>query len=227
MEDMQQKIDGFMEQAEAFQRLAPFRIRFKDESWEMQLMGILASLHCPEFMTRFTTVLGSTVYFPDRNFIARDPAGALRVLAHEVVHLQDAARWGFPSMLASYAFPQILGLGVLLFPLIGWWAMAFLVFLAPWPAPGRTYFEARAYALDVLTATPARRERTLEWAVSQFSGWDYYRMQPDTTLARQQILDWVSKAENGGAKDLMRVLLVYECLTDASWASESGNQWDS
>lgn len=48
-----------------------------------------------------------------------------------------------------YVFPHWLVVGVFAFPWLGWWALAFLVFLAPWPKPGLLFVEARAYRRNV------------------------------------------------------------------------------
>ena len=44
------------------------RIAFKDESFLMKLLGFLL-FFTKEFMTRFTTTIGNTVYFPSREWL--------------------------------------------------------------------------------------------------------------------------------------------------------------
>jgi hypothetical protein len=191
-------------------QLTPFRIRYKDEAWEMQALNLLVMWFCPQFMNRFTTVIGSTVYFPSRLYVERYPQSAMRTLAHEVVHILDAERVGFPAFMLSYLFPQGLVAGVFTFPWLGPWAFLCLLFALPWPSPFRFYFESRAYALDYLTLPPEQRPAALTGMTRQFGNWDYYRMFPFPQAVRQRILHWAEEAETGRDKTLLKVLLVYE-----------------
>ena len=180
----------------------------------MQVLNLFVLWFCPGFLTQFTTVIGSTVYLPSREYVARYPRSAMRTLAHEAVHLRDAQRWSSPLFMAAYLLPQGLAAGVFLFPLLGPWALLFLLFLLPIPSPGRFYLESRAYAMDYLTAEPGRAEATLDWAVSHFSGWNYYRMFPFPGLVREAIRGHARRAEQGQDKDLMQILLVYELVAE-------------
>lgn len=196
-------------------QLAPFRIRYKNESWEMQLLGAFSYPFCPNFLTHYTTVIGSTIYFPSREYLIQHADRASRVLAHEMVHILDAERISEPIFMSSYIFPQILALGIFSFPFLGWWALLFLLFLLPWPAPFRFYFESRAFAMDVLTAPPSERERIIDWAVAQFSDWGYYKMFPFEKTAHWMINYWVKRAESGKDKALLKILLIYEMALES------------
>src|SRR5688500_17636861 len=80
----------------------------------------------PEFMTRFTTVVGSTVYLPQP--VDQLPREVLAgILAHELVHQIDQRRWG-PLFYLSY--------GVAL----------------PTGRTMRAVWERRAYAVDLMLA---------------------------------------------------------------------------
>jgi hypothetical protein len=80
----------------------------------------------PDFMTRFTTVVGSTVYLPRPvRELPRDMLAG--ILAHELVHQLDQQRWG-PIFYASY--------GVAL----------------PTGRTMRAVWERRAYAVDLMLA---------------------------------------------------------------------------
>lgn len=197
------------------QTIVPFRIRYKDESWEMQLLNLFVLWFCPSFLTNYTTVIGSTIYFPNRSHIYQHPEHAMRTLAHEVVHLADAQKWSFPLFSIGYLFPQILVLGVFTFPLIGIWALIFLIFAFPLPAPFRFYFESRAYALDVLTSPESHRQEVIEHASKHFESWDYYKMYPFREQVQQTIRNWTAKAETGEDPILLKVLLVYELVSEA------------
>jgi hypothetical protein len=197
------------------QKVIPFRIRYKDESWEMQVLNLFVMWFCPAFMTRFTTVIGSTIYFPTRHYQQQYPQSAMRTLAHEVVHLLDAERTSLPLFMLGYLFPQVLALGVLTFPILGPWALLFLVFAAPWPAPFRYHFESRAYAMDYLTAPLPQRAAVLEGMTRHFAGWDYYCMYPFPEQVASQILHWAECAERSQDNDLLKVLLIYEMTVEA------------
>ncbi|MEM7369321.1 MAG: hypothetical protein AAF587_12030 [Bacteroidota bacterium] len=201
--------------SQELQKLVPFRIRYKDESWEMQLLNLFVLWFCPSFLTNYTTVIGSTIYFPNRSYIHQHPESAMRTLAHEVVHLADASKWSFPLFSAAYLFPQILVLGVLSFPLLGFWALLFLLFAFPIPAPFRFYFESRAYALDLLTTPELNRKEVLHRVSKHFGSWDYYRMYPFPDQVQSSIQHWADKAESGEDKTLLKVLLVYELVSEA------------
>ncbi len=196
-------------------QLTPFRIRYKNESWEMQLLGAFSYPFCPTFLTNYTTVIGSTIYFPSREYMRQHSDRAAQLLAHEMVHLLDAEGVSEAVFLSSYMFPQILFLGIFSFPWLGWWALLFLLFLLPIPAPFRFYFESRAFAMDVLTADPSEREHVLNWAVAQFSDWGYYKMFPFEKLARKMINYWVQQAEEGKDQVLLKVLLTYEMALES------------
>lgn len=120
----------------------------------MRAAGRLARPFAPDFETGFTTVLGATVYLPcdPADF---DPDTLAQILAHELVHQLDQARWG-PLFYASYA--------------------------AALPA-GRTWrarWERRAYAVDLLIARerggPAAVEMLSRRLARLFSGPSYVWM---------------------------------------------------
>jgi len=193
----------------------PFRIRYKDESPEMEVIDAFVSPFSPTFMENYTTVIGSTIYFPSRAALMRNEEQAMRTLAHEAVHLLDADRWWMPIFSMGYLFPQILALGVFLSPWLGWWAMLFLLFLLPWPAPFRFYYESRAYAIDMLLAPADKQDIYMQRIVKQFTGWSYFRMYPFPDFVEGQIRKWMRKAEKGEDEVLAKVLLLYEMVNEA------------
>lgn len=99
-------------------RIPGFKVKFKDESFLMKVLGFLAHPFNPDFLSTYTTTLGKTVYFPSRVYYESNPAGSMKTLFHEGVHLWDEQQHPL-TFKASYLFPQ--GIGV--FPLI-----VFLVF---------------------------------------------------------------------------------------------------
>jgi len=198
-----------------FSEVVPLKVKFKDEAWEMQVLYIFIFWFNPEFLTRYTTVIGNTIYFPDRSYIQQHEGGAMKTLAHEVVHILDADRQGMGPFALAYLFPQFLTLGVVFFPFLGFWALIFLLFALPWPAPFRAEYEARAYALDLLMTPKEIREEELDRICSLFRSWDYYRMSSDESYTRERILHWMAAAESGKAPILTKILLIYEMVRES------------
>lgn len=182
----------------------------------MYFINFFVKWFCPNFMADYTTVIGNKIYFPSKQFIANDEQGSMRILAHEMVHLLDQKRLSKPVFVFAYLFPQILVLGVFAFPWLGFWSLLFLLFLFPIPAPFRFYFEARAYAISLMTALPRRRSSILKHIVSQFTGWNYYKMYPFKKSSKRQLLKWYQKADTGKDKVLVKVLLIYE-MVEEDW----------
>lgn len=207
-------MDRFDQLYEELNKLHPFKIRFKDESPMMQVLNLFVMGFCPTFLSEYTTVIGNTIYFPNRHFIEARPESAMRIMAHEAVHVMDMGKWSPFLFSLSYIFPQILALGVFSFPWLGFWALGFLLFLLPIPAPFRAHFEARAYAIDVLTASSDKHKETLYHAASHFSSWNYFKMYPYPEEAREKIKYWVQQAESGKDEILLKVLLNYEMVTE-------------
>lgn len=199
-----------------YKALAPLRIKFKDESWEMQLLNLFVFWFNPNFLTQYTTVIGNTIYFPDREYIFYNESGAMKTLAHEMVHILDARKMGFGRFALGYLFPQILGLGVLAFPIIGWWAMVFLIFLLPLPAPYRSESEARAYALDLLITYEDYQGEVLDRICALFTGQDYYFMSREPEVVRNRVLHWMEATEAGhpAAAEMTKALLIYEMVLE-------------
>lgn len=153
----------------------------------MKVLNGLMRFLVPTFMTHYATTWGYTVYFPSKQYVAEDPDRAMRLLAHEAVHLLDSRRWTIPLFVFSYLFPQVLVLGVLGVPWLGPWAWAFLGFALPWPAPGRFYWEARAYALSMWLRYES--VQTLPYR-AYFTSWVYYRMFPFPKKIDHALAHW-------------------------------------
>jgi len=170
------------------------KIAFKDESFLMKLLGFLL-FFTKGFMTSFTTTLGNTVYFPSREWLEKNEHSAIRILAHEIVHIHDRKKLNkrgtvilYPVL---YLIPQILAvfslLAFLAFINLNWlFCLLFLLFLAPIPAPGRFYIESRGYTMNLFVASldamyghsgfyPGVYTRVL---AKQFTGSNYWFMWP-------------------------------------------------
>lgn len=180
------------------------KIAFKDESFLMKLLGFLL-FFTKGFMTRFTTTLGKTVYFPSLEWIAKSEHDAIKVLAHEIVHIHDQKKMNkygtiilYPLL---YLFPQILSifslLAFLAFINLNWlFCLLFLLFLAPLPAPGRFYIESRGYTMNLfLRSLPFyshyryNAEDYAKLLAKYFTGPLYYWMWPFHNRVVQKLLN--------------------------------------
>lgn len=181
-----------------------FQVRFKNECRSQRLIGKLAWIFNKKYMTNYTTTLYPRVYFPNREFVEKDPTHAWKVLAHEYVHLLDNKQspLGFR---VRYGMPQLLGLLALGAFGAFWslWMLFFLVALvaaAPWPSSGRTAIEMRGYTMSMAVDFWPRRvsvnTATKMWVAQHFTGWDYYRMCPSQTKILQKIDEACKRMES-------------------------------
>lgn len=103
-----------------------FKVGFKDESTLLKVLGFLSYPFNPNFMTSFTTTLGTTVYFPTRSFYEGKVSNSFNILTHEYVHLWDKKQNKLFEL--TYALPQLLALvGFVVFGVLAWphsWLLA-------------------------------------------------------------------------------------------------------
>ena len=105
-----------------------FSIGYKDESLLQKTIGILVFPFNREYMTRYTTTLGSKVYFPSREAVEEDPYKYAEVLSHELVHIWDSEKSGLKFAL-GYASPQIWAVPLLAaVSVLGSWVPTALMF---------------------------------------------------------------------------------------------------
>ena len=172
--------------------LPDFEIKYKTDSRLMKLISYILFFN-KSFMTSFTTTLGQTVYFPDRDKVEKNEVHYMATLAHEYVHARDAA--SITSVLFGFLYLMPLSLAPLmwLFAFIHWGlALAlFLLCLAPLPAYFRMYYELRGYTMSLFMRNEIMKENgvaeetrraALEEATdrynTQFTGSNYYFMWP-------------------------------------------------
>jgi hypothetical protein len=181
-------------------RQPDIKIKFKDESWFMKLLGKLAFFN-KNFMTTFTTVIGKTIYLPTRAGLENsEDLGPLVIVAHEYRHMVDFGSWIKSFFVrTSYFAPQIfspLMLLLLLLPVI--WAISvplslllFFAWLTPIPSPGRKYFEFKGYTTSLFAMNEIYKENKwseterkflleeqVEFMNEQFTSSAYYYMWP-------------------------------------------------
>jgi hypothetical protein len=141
----------------------------------MRLPGELARPFLGDVNGRFTTVVGDVVYLPaPPERLDRDRLAA--ILAHELVHQLDQARFGLGFYL-SYA-------------LVG-----------PTLRTRRAHWERRAYAVDLLLAReaggPAAVDRVAEQLVPLFAGPSYGFMWAGREAARRYLAPTVRAVKAG------------------------------
>lgn len=205
-------MEKFENLVKLIQTEVPLKIKYKDSSYFMKLMNLFVRWFNPSFMQVYTTTIGYTIYFPSKKYITQDERTAMRLLTHEAVHLLDAKKYSIPVFILAYLFPQILVLGVFTFPFIGWWALLFLLFLAPIPAPFRFYFESRGYSMDIAT-NPYGYETTNHYLYF-FSSWDYYKMYPFEQKVKQKLEFWLDKIDKREDKILSKCLTMYQLANE-------------
>jgi hypothetical protein len=148
-----------------------------DVPW-MRAAGRVLSPFVPDFDTRFTTVLGRTVYLPKP--VDQFPRDELaRTLAHELIHQLDMQRYG-PLFYTSYAAMMPVG--------------------RTW----RAVWERRAYAVDLMIAWERGGEQELRrverWLIDVFSGPTYVWMWSGRDAARRFLEPTIAAVRDGSLK---------------------------
>ena len=132
---------------------------------------------------------------------------ALRILAHETVHMLDAKKYSPLGFSILYLMPQIFTLGIFSFPYLGYWALFFLFFLLPIPSPTRFYFETRGYVINWVTQ--ANQNTSSDLYVKYFTGWVYYKMYPFKGAVKHKLQFWRDKIRQKEDKNLTKVMYMY------------------
>ena len=196
-----------------------FGIRYKPDSKLQKFIGWILKPFNPRYMSHFTTTLYPYVYFPDKKFVSASPQRAFEILSHEWVHLHDRKEDCRFSPL--YLFPQILSLFSVLAIGAIWnlWFLLFLLFLlclAPFPAPYRTKYEFRGYAMNMMFRVHRLgkvSEGYKKWLKDTFTGWNYYKMHPFPKDVENKIDAIESKLKAGTIQKLHpydRVIKIYK-----------------
>lgn len=179
-------MSAFDRVAELGKRDFGLQVKFKDESLLMRLLGVVLFFN-PKFMTEYTTTIGKTVYFANRKWVDDNSDSAAHVLAHELVHIGDSVGMGSFLFSYTYLFPQCFALFALL-SFVSWWWLLCLLFLSPIPAPWRTYWELRGYAMTDATYYRSNGEFTdIDWMAGQFTSGAYLFMWPFKADIRNRI----------------------------------------
>ncbi len=186
---------SFQDLVTAAQKHFPsLKIKYKDQSWFMKLIGLLLFFN-KSFMTSFTTTIGSTVYFPSESITKTRPVSAAAVLLHELVHIADAKKYTMPLFALMYLSPQILSLLCLPLFLVSWKIALPLVILFALPIPSyfRMYFEKRAYLVSLYCINALGNRLNFkpllatqeESYLKNFADSSYYFMWPFSNLKKE------------------------------------------
>ena len=170
-------------------KISGFEIKSKDKSPLMQLLSGFLFFN-DRFLTNYTTTFYPKIYVPELPFKPNNHLGAISTLAHEYVHLSDRKKMGLVFNFL-YLSPQILAiLGVLGF-ILGPWYFLFLLFILPWPSPGRTWAELRGYrmtlAIRYWLAPYSDIDFLINKCVYQFISSSYYWMMPFKSLVHKAL----------------------------------------
>jgi hypothetical protein len=154
---------------------------------------IFSKIGNKDYMTNYGTTIHQITAFPDA-WLTGNELYIWQIALHEIQHAQDAQKVSNIVFDVGYLLPQLIGiLGVLYSitilpilllggPLWPLWGLMSLLFLAPVPAFGRAYIEIRGYtvsiAVDYWSGTLGDESDYLDWIVSHFSDFSYYRMWP-------------------------------------------------
>ncbi len=170
------------------QTQVPVKVRYKNESLRMKILYFFIQIFVPRFMDHFTTTWGNTIYFPHRQALREQEEMYLRILAHETVHLLDSKRCTQIGFGLSYLFPQVIALGALGSLGGNLYCLLFLIFLLPWPAPFRFYWESRAYAVSMMARLDQKPHPQL--FIKYFTGSEYYFMYPFPKRVSRKLRYW-------------------------------------
>jgi hypothetical protein len=183
--------------AQAKKRNPNLEIRYKDESPFMRLIGKILFFN-KSFMSRYTTTIGTTIYFPKRKEVEERPEDYFYILAHECVHAWDYLNHPilFP---VAYLLPQLLAflsLGAFLAFVNSWFLLCllFLVFLAPIPSIGRARAEIRGYGMTCKVKKWIEGDVSDEYLnkiTKSFTGSSYYFMWPFKSYVKKRLKKYI------------------------------------
>lgn len=206
------------------------KVKYKNESWLMRNVVKRAAFFNKDFMTGYTTVLYRTIWFPSRDSVSEDYAGAFKTLAHELVHVSRGGRnvfhwlW-FAAKYMSPALPMallaavLLALSIVVTPWL-YIGCAVALFLAvfPLPAPYRVEEEAYGYAMSIACdwwclGQPYKGEECQAWVLQQFTGPGYWFMYQGDTRELSRRLTGIAERYEVDDGDILpvvvRLLAVY------------------
>lgn len=161
------------------------KIKFKNQSLLIKLLSKLLFFN-KNFLTSYTTTIGSTIYYPSKEFYNKNQTKAFLILMHELVHVYDAKKINKFLFSFLYLTPQIFCLLFIPLFLLGLYVPAFLslLFLLPLPSYFRKVAEQRAYLCSLYTMQKLNDKRVSNFNLDiessfyqkQFTNSSYYFM---------------------------------------------------
>lgn len=184
-------------------------VRPKSGFWFHRVINLVLNLVYPNsmkdsYLHRYWTTVGFSVAYP-----AGSPANDPEILAHELQHVRQAARWTRPGFWYLYLWPVSQGLLLLatawlpllwasgwhLLPWIGGWVVVAGLHLIPQlPDPCRRHWELQAYAINLYFHSRRRPGdlRLLEHVVENLHSMAYYITDPRRDRLKRDLLDIVA-----------------------------------
>ena len=168
--------DTYLDELASICREFPgFKTKPKAQSWLCKIINVLLwvlTLGKTEFMDRYVTVLGKTMYTPT-NWDQLTWSEKWVVLRHEGVHLRQADRMFF-----GWAF------------WVGWtiWAFCYL-FVLPFGLTLRARWEREAYAESYRSSQRCGRKMSRARLFREFTGPNYFWMD----LRREYVSKWLDQ----------------------------------
>lgn len=182
----------------AKKRFPAFKIKYKNESIFMKIIGLLM-FYNRKFMTEYTSTFFQTVWYPSKKYVETNSWRAGKVLAHELVHMSDNKEHPVLFKL-MYLFPQWIAIFSLVSIVAIWYSMYFLLALffllaiVPWPSLPRTQLELRGYAMTIAInywKHGSILDKTKDDIVKLFVGPAYYYM----WRSEKDVKKWIEEAE--------------------------------
>jgi hypothetical protein len=143
-----------------------FNIKLKSENLFLKLINYILFFN-KQFMEKYTTTIGNTVYFPSQKYIENSPQQTQIILAHEFVHVLDSKNNILFKIL--YLFPQILfPIFLIAFLLLSGILSYILLFMAiiclspVIPAYWRSKYELRGYQMSLFAFSELSKESNNE-----------------------------------------------------------------
>ena len=161
------------------EKVPDLKIFYKDEPlpdvwwikvmfWLVNLVGVFSPSWKSKWMTRVSNAMGSTyMVFPTREgYSDLSDYSTYLIYRHELVHLQDARKYGV------------------------WFILSYVLFPLPFLLAGRAHWEYRGYAQNLLVRYEERGEisdASLEWIGEHYWGTLYFWMWPFKKFVKKKL----------------------------------------
>ncbi len=187
------------------------KIVWKDDSLFMKVIFYVSFMFLwnKTFMTRYITVIGSTIYWPREVWSWGSDENRLVTVIHEGAHMYDNKK--NPLWQLGYLFPHVafLFLAVILAFVSPWFLFLVLGAALPLPAPWRFLYETRAYRLNLMfyrrvwdmKVDDAGYQENYQRIVETMTGPEYFFTMPFRGLVEGELSKW--DGNDGYVRELM------------------------